>query len=105
MLQRYFCPECWTIYDPKAGQPDREIAPDTLFEDLPTEWTCTCGAESTMMKKYDRHLCPPCGYIYDPVTGDIDSGIEPGTLFDDIPDDWMCPVCGVSKELFEPYYD
>ncbi len=52
------------------------------------------------MKKY---ICTVCGYIYDPEEGDPDSGIAPGTPFEQIPDDWTCPVCGVSKEDFEPY--
>ena len=30
------------------------------------------------------------------------SGIAPGTAFEDLPDDWCCPVCGVSKDMFEP---
>ena len=51
------------------------------------------------MKKY---MCIVCGFVYDPVEGDPDSGIEPGTAFEDIPDDWECPVCGVTKEDFEP---
>ncbi len=51
------------------------------------------------MKKY---RCVVCGYIYDPEIGDPDSGIAPGTPFEQIPDDWSCPVCGVSKEDFEP---
>ncbi len=51
------------------------------------------------MKKY---RCVVCGYIYDPEIGDPDSGIAPGTPFEQIPDDWTCPVCGVSKEDFEP---
>jgi rubredoxin len=46
--------------------------------------------------------CIPCGYIYDPAEGDADGGIAPGTAFKDLPDDWMCPICGVSKEDFEP---
>ena len=25
-----------------------------------------------------------------------------GTSFEQIPDDWSCPLCGVSKEEFEP---
>ena len=45
------------------------------------------------MKKYQ---CGPCGYIYDPEVGD------PGTAFEDLPDDWCCPLCGVSKDMFEP---
>lgn len=51
------------------------------------------------MKKYQ---CIVCGFVYDPVEGDPDSGISPGTAFEDIPDDWECPVCGVTKEDFEP---
>ncbi len=52
------------------------------------------------MKKY---VCVVCGYVYDPEKGDPDSGIAPGTPFEEIPDDWTCPICGVSKENFEPY--
>lgn len=52
------------------------------------------------MKKY---ICTPCGYIYDPEQGDPDSNIAPGTAFEDIPDGWFCPICGATKELFEPY--
>ncbi len=55
--------------------------------------------ESKTVKKYK---CSVCGYIYDPEVGDPDSGIAPGTAFEDIPDDWVCPVCGVSKDMFEP---
>jgi rubredoxin/flavin reductase (DIM6/NTAB) family NADH-FMN oxidoreductase RutF len=51
------------------------------------------------MKKYQ---CTVCGYIYDPAAGDPDSGIKPGTAFESIPADWICPVCGVTKEQFEP---
>lgn len=52
------------------------------------------------MKKY---VCTVCGFVYDPAIGDPDSGINPGTSFDNIPDDWVCPICGVSKEDFEPF--
>ncbi|MBR8827374.1 MAG: rubredoxin [Gomphosphaeria aponina SAG 52.96 = DSM 107014] len=51
------------------------------------------------MRKY---ICKTCGYEYDPEEGDPDSDIAAGTAFEDIPDDWVCPVCGVSKEDFEP---
>jgi len=46
--------------------------------------------------------CTICQYIYDPTAGDPDSGIAPGTSFEDIPDDWSCPLCGASKDMFEP---
>lgn len=49
--------------------------------------------------------CIPCGYIYDPAEGDPDGGVAPGTPFESLPDDWYCPVCGVSKEEFEPLDD
>ncbi|HCF50176.1 MAG TPA: High molecular weight rubredoxin [Syntrophomonas sp.] len=52
--------------------------------------------------RLQKYECPICGYIYDPEAGDPDSGISPGTAFADIPDDWVCPVCGVSKDQFEP---
>lgn len=55
--------------------------------------------EGGNMKKYK---CTVCGYIYDPDEGDPDGGIAPGTAFEDIPDDWVCPVCGASKDQFEP---
>jgi rubredoxin len=51
------------------------------------------------MKKY---ICSVCHCTYDPAVGDPDGGIAPGTAFEDIPDDWVCPLCGVTKEDFEP---
>lgn len=52
-----------------------------------------------------KYECTVCGWIYDPAIGDPDGGIAPGTSFEDIPDDWVCPLCGVSKEDFEPVED
>jgi rubredoxin len=52
-----------------------------------------------MGKKYE---CTVCGYIYDPEEGDTDNGIKAGTAFKDLPDDWVCPICGATKEQFEP---
>lgn len=49
-----------------------------------------------------KYRCSVCGYIYDPEVGDPDGGIAPGTAFEDIPDTWKCPLCGVSKNDFEP---
>ncbi|MEH2242574.1 rubredoxin [Nostoc sp.] len=49
-----------------------------------------------------NYICTVCGYEYDPEQGNPDSGIAPGTAFEDIPDDWSCPVCGVTKDQFEP---
>lgn len=47
-------------------------------------------------------VCTVCGYAYDPEQGDPDSGIEPGTAFKDIGETWVCPVCGATKDQFEP---
>ena len=49
--------------------------------------------------------CTICGYIYDPEIGDPEGDIPVGTEFEDLPDDWVCPVCGASKDLFEPLGD
>lgn len=52
--------------------------------------------------KMQTYVCTACNYVYDPEEGDPDSGIEPGTAFEDIPEDWVCPVCGATKDQFEP---
>ncbi len=41
-----------------------------------------------------KYRCTVCGYIYDEE--------QEGTKFSDLPEDWTCPLCGVSKDLFEP---
>ncbi len=46
--------------------------------------------------------CTVCGYVYDPEIGDPDGNVSPGVEFEDLPDGWICPVCGASKDLFEP---
>lgn len=51
------------------------------------------------MKKYK---CSVCGYVYDPAQGDPDNGIAPGTPFENLPESWTCPVCGATKDMFEP---
>ncbi len=48
------------------------------------------------------YACSLCAYEYHPSQGDPDNGIDEGTDFDDIPHDWVCPLCGASKEDFEP---
>ncbi|MBD1861436.1 MULTISPECIES: rubredoxin [Trichocoleus] len=49
-----------------------------------------------------RYVCTVCNYVYDPAVGDPDSGIAPGTAFADLPEDWICPLCGATKDDFEP---
>ncbi len=49
-----------------------------------------------------KYICELCGYVYNPIKGDPDNGIEPETDFEDVSEDWTCPLCGASKEDFEP---
>ncbi len=49
-----------------------------------------------------KYRCTVCGYIYDPEEGDPANDIDPGIPFDQLPEDWTCPICGVSKDDFEP---
>lgn len=51
------------------------------------------------MKKYK---CSVCGYVYDPVKGEPENGIPPGTPFENLPESYTCPVCGATKDMFEP---
>ncbi|MDF0591262.1 rubredoxin [Candidatus Methanocrinis natronophilus] len=45
MSKRYTCTVCGYVYDPQKGDPDSGVAPGTVFEDLPGDWTCPeCGA-------------------------------------------------------------
>ena len=44
-MKLYVCDVCGYIYDSAEGDPDANISPGTLFEDLPEDWTCpVCGA-------------------------------------------------------------
>ncbi|MCU4138161.1 MAG: Flavorubredoxin [Thermodesulfobacteria bacterium] len=49
-----------------------------------------------------KYKCPVCDYIYDSDEGDPENNIPPGTPFENLPDDWTCPICGASKDEFEP---
>ena len=49
-----------------------------------------------------NYVCELCGYVYKSENGDPENGVEAGTDFEDTPADWVCPLCGASKEDFEP---
>lgn len=49
-----------------------------------------------------KYRCVICDYIYDPTVGDPGNGIDPGTPFENLPEEWVCPLCGASKDQFEP---
>ena len=43
--RKYLCSVCGLIYDEEQGWPDDGIAPGTLWEDVPLNWSCPdCGA-------------------------------------------------------------
>lgn len=47
--KHYVCNGCGYEYDPGVGDPEGEIAPGTLFGNLPEEWTCpSCSEEKGM---------------------------------------------------------
>ncbi|WP_143315943.1 acyl-CoA dehydrogenase family protein [Clostridium sp. HBUAS56017] len=47
--KHYVCNGCGYEYDPGIGDKEGEIAPGTLFENLPEEWTCpACSEEKAM---------------------------------------------------------
>ena len=49
----YMCLICGWIYDEAKGCPDDGIAPGTLWEDVPMNWSCPeCGA-----RKDDFEMC------------------------------------------------
>jgi rubredoxin len=49
-----------------------------------------------------KYRCTICGYIYDPEQGDDSQSVQSGTPFEKLPDDWTCPLCGATKDQFEP---
>ncbi|MCA3218364.1 MAG: rubredoxin [Burkholderiales bacterium] len=45
---RFECKVCWTVYDPKLGDPVWQIPPGTPFSALPHHWTCpNCSTEQS----------------------------------------------------------
>ena len=47
--KHYVCNGCGYEYDPGMGDPEGEVNPGTLFENIPQEWTCpACGEEKDM---------------------------------------------------------
>ncbi len=45
MMDKWECSVCGYTYDPSYGDPERNIPPNTPFEQLPDNWTCpVCGA-------------------------------------------------------------
>lgn len=53
-MQKYVCDVCGYVYDPRAGDPDSDVAPGAAFEDLPDDWVCpVCGASKDMFSPHE----------------------------------------------------
>ncbi|MCC7553162.1 MAG: rubredoxin [Methanobacteriaceae archaeon] len=53
-MTKYKCIVCGFIYDSEKGDPDKDIAPGTEFEDLPDDFKCPlCGAGKALFKKIE----------------------------------------------------
>jgi len=51
----YQCSDCMTVYDEAVGEPDNNIAPATLFAELPETYTCPmCEATKENFKKAEK---------------------------------------------------
>lgn len=56
-VEKYRCTVCGYEYDPATGDPDRGVAADTPFSDLPDAWVCPlCGAGKD---KFEREGVDP----------------------------------------------
>ncbi len=43
-MEQYQCSRCGYIYTPERGRPRENIAEETPFNDLPSDWVCPfCG--------------------------------------------------------------
>ncbi|MDQ7031604.1 MAG: rubredoxin [Desulfonauticus sp.] len=51
-MERWVCTICGYVYDPKKGDSDNGVAPNTKFEDVPEDWVCpVCGAPKEQFSK------------------------------------------------------
>ena len=45
MMTKYICQLCGYKYNPRVGDEENDIEPETEFDELPSDWTCPlCGA-------------------------------------------------------------
>ena len=53
----YICQLCGYIYDPKHGDPDNNVEPETEFDELPENWVCPlCAAGKEDFELTDESL-------------------------------------------------
>ncbi|MDR1662923.1 MAG: rubredoxin [Endomicrobium sp.] len=51
-MEKWKCSICGDIYDSVVGDPGKGIAPGTLFEQLPKDWTCpVCGQSKSVFER------------------------------------------------------
>lgn len=51
-MDKYQCTMCGYLYDPEKGDPDKDIAPGTDFNNIPDSWRCPlCGAPKSEFEK------------------------------------------------------
>jgi rubredoxin len=54
-MKKYICIPCGYIYDPAIGDPDEDVEPGTVFEDLPEDWTCpVCGEDKDQFAEVEE---------------------------------------------------
>ncbi len=52
----YQCSDCWSVYDELTGEQDNDIAPGTLFEQLPEAYTCpVCESTKESFNKIEKN--------------------------------------------------
>ena len=53
-IVKYKCKVCGYIYDSQLGDPDGDIKPGTLFEELPGGWVCpVCGVDKSEFERME----------------------------------------------------
>ena len=55
---KYVCIVCEYVYNPRRGDVDNGVDPNTTFEDLPDDWVCPkCGEGKMAFEEYKwNHL-------------------------------------------------
>lgn len=51
-MDKWQCTVCGYVYDPAYGDPDNDVEPGTIFEDVPDDWLCPdCGVGKDLFEK------------------------------------------------------
>ncbi len=53
-MKTYMCVVCGFVYNEEEGLPDEDLAPGTLWDDVPDNWRCPeCGASKEEFEMVD----------------------------------------------------